>query len=495
MTPLYLRFSTCKSTINRLCAGLLGLGLFCALSSPFAAAQDKQDPAQAARTTQADPNQVAPPTPMIKFRERPRYVTDPQRLRRTPTIDGVVNDGEWDPFYTIDDAPIKGTIYCNWDDNFLYLAAKTDAPATVIFDIDAAGDGWLRGSDNIEIVVSPATVAGGPPTLMARLLDAANSKDTPVWNEAAIDPKTIGVAMKSMNGGQALELAIPKNTGSLVLRPGASIGLRGEFIPPIPASSYVPTQPFEPHLLLDANLVEARVVAASGINPKLTLSDYKCIPGQKLFATLELYNQTDIPVKIKSVLWTGQGNSVNAVNTFRDVNVPAVMGMRRDKLKYETILPEGLALGSYTLNVIVETDQGKQVQSAASFTVVEPVQVQINLEPQPVAVVGPTRLDVNVDVMSAVPNHFRGDVELTVIPSGWEYVNGKKHGLLIDREDAHEASRFTVRMPSNTPAGTYPIEATVTWHGKVWKARAVANVIRTDAPVKPSGGPAPSSTP
>ena len=39
-------------------------------------------------------------------------------------------------------------------------------------------------------------VLGRVATLAARLLDAANSKDTPTWNEKAVDPKGILVGAK-----------------------------------------------------------------------------------------------------------------------------------------------------------------------------------------------------------------------------------------------------------------------------------------------------------
>jgi hypothetical protein len=406
----------------------------------------------------------------------------------------VLADGEWDPFYTIDDAPIKGTFYCNWDDHFLYLAARTDAPCTVLFDVDAGGDGWLRGADNMEIVVGPAPAAGGPPTVGVRLLDAANTKDTPVWNETGVDPKTLVVSERINGNVQVLEVAVPRNAGSLVLRPGATIGLRAEFMPPSNAVAYVPTQPFEPHLLLDATLVEARVVAAQGINPKLTLSDYKCVAGQKLFGTLELYNQTDLTVKIKSILWTGQGNSVNALNTLREVNIPPVLGMKRSKLAYKTVLPDNLALGSYVLTVSVETDDGKRVESAAAFAVVEPIQVQMSSDPQPLAILGPTKLQALVDVQSAVPDHFRGDVELVTYPAGWEVTNGKKHSLLVDKKNGHEICKFEMKLPSNTAAGSYPMEATVTWKGRTWHTHTTVTVIRTDAPVAPPAAASATTT-
>ena|GEM_PF-1577861 len=518
LSPLYVR-SRSKNYCFSVRKAATGLALFAIItigpaSVNSAWAQEQKQGDQQVNPARKDVDQQVPPAKVdlptttaskvdaatvvpvqaIKFRERPKYISDPQRLRRTPTIDGVLNDGEWDPFYTIDDGLIKGTVYCNWDDRFLYLAAKTDVAATVLFDIDAGGDGWLRGSDNMEVVVGPPTVIGGAPTVSVRLLDASNSKDTPTWNETGVDPKTIVVAEKVVGGSQILEIAIPKNAGSLVLRPGVTMGVRAEFMPPSNAAAFIPTQPFEPHLLLDATLVEARVVAAQGLNPRLTLSDYKCVAGQKLFGTLELFNQTDILVRIKSVTWGGEGNSLNTFNTLRDVSVPPIPGLKRSKIQYKTVLPDTLPLGSYILNVSVETEEGKRVQSSASIVVVEPIQVQMSAEPNPLAIIGPTKLEVKVDVQSAVPDHWRGDVELTTYPAGWEIRNGRKHSLLVERQDAHAISTFNLQIPSNTAAGTYPLEAVVTWKGRTWKVRTVVNVIRTDAPVKPAIPTTPAAT-
>ena len=442
-------------------------------------AQDKAVPKEDATVAAV---QAAPvEAPPIKFRERPRYPADPQRLKRTPLIDGVLGDGEWDPFYTITDGPVKGTVYCNWDDNFLYLATRTEGAANVLFDLDLNGDGWLRGADNVEIIIG-SVASGGTPVVSARLLDASNSKDTPVWNESAIDPKSIIVAEKIVNGTQILEIAIPKNTASLQPRVGQNFGLRAEFLPAGPVTAFTSTAPFEPHLLLDATLAVARVTGVAGINPRLTLSDLKCIAGQKLFATLELTNQTDQNVVIKSVLWTGTGLSANVVNTLREVNVKPLPGLKKEKLTYQTVLPDNLSVGSYLLSVTVDLDGGRTIQSAAAFTVVEALQVQMSSDPQPVVVSGQTKLAVNVDVTSAVPDHFRGDVELNVVPAGWLLDGAKKRSLLIDREDAGRIARFNLKLPSTTPAGDYTVEATVSWHGQTWHARQVVKVIRTDAP-------------
>ena len=427
----------------------------------------------------------APGAPTVVFHTRPKVKTDTQRPRRTVQVNGVMAEGDWDPFYMNTEGAIKGTIYCNWDDNYLYLAARTDNPATVVFDIDATNDGWLRGADNLEIVVGSVTEGGSSPTVVARLLDAANSKETPAWNALSTDVRQIKVAGKLDAGRQLVQLAIPRNMGSLVLRPGATIGLRGEFLPPGEASAYMPTAPFEPHLLLDATLVEARVTSAAGINPRLTISDNKCVPGQKLFATLELYNQTDVPVPVKSVMWTGAGSSANAVNTVREVAIKPVGPMKRSKLMYKTVLPADLPPGAYTLTVAADLDNGKQVTSSASFSVVEPLQPQIATLPDPVTVVGPTTFAVAIDVYNATPGQMNCDVELLTVPPGWELdYKRKKLPLTIDKEDGRGARQFVFKLPSTTPAGDYPIDATVTWHQRVWKLRTVAHVLRPE-PVAP----------
>jgi hypothetical protein len=469
----------------------LGAALVGILAAAGASAQDQGDVkiTPAIRAGQ-DPNAPAPvatqnplpaATPTINFRERPKYAVEPQRLRRSPQIDGMINDGEWDPFYTVADGPIRGTVYCNWDDNYLYIAARTDQAAMLVIDVDATDDGWLRGADNLEVVIGSPTESGTP-TVAARLLDAANPKDAPAWSDRALDIKSILVAGKPTNGAQMVEVAIPKNMGSLVLRPGANIGLRVEFLPPGSAASYVPTAPFEPHLMLDAKLVEARVQGVPGINPHLTLSDYKCVAGQKLFATLDLLNQTDLAVPIRSILWTGEGNSANAVDTFRQVNVLPIPASKRLKLGYKTLLPPSITPGSYTLSVTADLGPNKQVLSTATFTVVEPIQPQMTSDPNPLVIVGTTKLELLVDVYSAVPDHFRGELELTNIPQGWELEGNRRRTLVVLGEDTRSVTRVRFKLSSSTPAGDYPIDAQINWYNRVWKLHTVVHVERSEAP-------------
>lgn len=433
-----------------------------------------QDPLELANV------QPPPDIATVNFRERPNFPANPQRLRRTVTIDGKIESGEWDVFYAAKNAAAdKGTFYCNWDEDYLYLAVKSPT-GSLVFNIDTGGDGWLRSADNLEIVVG-SVEEDKPVSVAVRLLDAANSKDTPVWKEDETGSKGLKIVAKMVGGEQTVEIAIPKGMGSLVPRNGANIGLRYEWLPPAEAAAYKPTAPFEPHLLVDAALVISRVKPIAGVNPRLSLSDTKCTVGQTLYATFELLNQTDKIMPLKAVTWQGLGSSADALNMSREVNVPPIPSLKSWKRGYKTVLPADLAPGSYALTVTATTADGEQAIGEAAFTVVEPLQVQMGSSPEPVAIVGQTKLAIDVDIFSAVSEGTRGDVELVNIPAGWELKGSKKRGWSVDRQDARRVSRFNFLLPSTTPAGEYPVEAAVTWHGRTWRVKQTVKVVRTDA--------------
>lgn len=441
--------------------------------------------------TDDQPDTTTPPatvfakqsTMVINYRERPRYPFDPQRLKRRPTLDGVIHNNEWDPLYTISGTAVNGTLYMNWDDDYLYLGARTDQRAWVIFNVDANADGWLRGADNLEITVAPVGESGKP-VLTARILDAAGSRDTPVWNDRVVDPVSIQIAQSAGSDGQVLELAIPKGIAGLRPRANATLSLRGDFLPA--ATSPVPTAPYEPHLLVDVTLVEARIQTVPGIAARLTLEDNKLVPGQTLRATLELTNQVDEDVHLRAVTWKGEGAASELLRQERNPNLPTLKGLKDLKLKYSSVLPDTAIPGFYQVTATAELPDGRSLSSTASFAVVEPFNLQVTTESDMLTVLGPTELKVNVEIYSAVPGYARGDVEIQV-PSGWQVKGRFKKGFYINRQDASTTAPFYLVLPSNTQAGEYAVHAIITWKGKTWKAQRTLHIHRPSETSSPKG--------
>jgi hypothetical protein len=349
--------------------------------------------------------------------------------------------------------------------------------------VDANGDGWLRGADNLEVSVAPLGESGKP-VLTARILDAAGNRDAPVWNERVVDPLSIQVAQSMGSDGQVVELAIPKGIAGLRPRANATLSLRGDFLPA--ATSPMPTAPYEPHLLIDVTLVESRIQSVPGIAARLMLEDPKLIPGQTLRATLELTNQVDEDVNLKAVTWKGEGAAGDLLRQERNPNLPALKGLKALKLKYSSILPETAIPGFYQITAMTELPDGRSLSSTASFAVVEPFNLQITTESNMVTVLGPTELKVNVEIYSAVPGYARGDVEIQA-PSGWQVKGRAKKGFYVNRQDASTTAPFYLTLPSNTQAGEYTVHAIVTWKGKTWKAQHMLHVHRPAETAPPKG--------
>ena len=427
---------------------------------------------------------VAAPAPAINYRERPRAPYDPQRLKLKPTLDGQIGENEWTPLYTVTDGPVKGTVYVNWDDDYLYVAARTDTPCWFAFDLDANGDGWLRGADNLELVIGPPDASANP-QVTARILDAASTRDVPAWNLKVVDPKSIQVVVKSGASGQVVEMAIPKGVAGLNPRKNAGMACRGDFVPMGPPPA--PTAPYEPHLLLDITLVEAKGVGAGGVAPRLVLEDNRLIAGQTFAATLDLMNQVEEDRQIKSVTWQGEGAAADLLSTLREVTIPPLKGLKSLRLKYKSVLPPTAIPGFYQMSVVAQLDNGSSVSANASFSVVEALSADLVLEPQSVTLIGPTQIKGIVEITNAFKGYMRGSIDL-VLPSGWTVKGKTQRTYNIPRQDGMTREVFAITIPSTTPAGDYAVNGTVTWRGKSWKIHRTIRVDRQPEPVKPPQG-------
>lgn len=436
----------------------------------LALAGSAQDP-QAPLTVQ-----VAQPSVLINYRERPRLPFDPQRLKLRPNLDGEIGATEWSPLYTVSEGAVTGTVYLNWDDDFLYVAAKMDQAGWLVADIDASGDGWLRGADNLELVVAPVTEAAAAP-LTARVLDASVNRDAPVWNEAVVDPRSVPLVVKQSGPGQVVEMAVPRGLAGLAPRAGALVGFRADFLPA--GTAPVATAPYEPHLLLDVTLVESKTVAVTGIIPRLSLEDNSLVPGQTLHATLDLHNQIDEARGVRSVTWTGVGPAESYLKTVREVAVPDVKGLKTLRLRYSSPLPDKTVPGFYQFSVTAEMDDGSKVSATSSFSVEEAFTIALEAEPTDLALIGPTQVRLTVTLTSAAPGFKRTDVTIEA-PASWEIKGRAKRSVNVHRENGTARTVFVATIPSATQTGEYRIGAEVTWRGKTWTTHRIVKVTRVE---------------
>ena len=83
------------------------------------------------------------------------------------------------------------SLYATWNETFLTIGIRSPEACKVGLYLDVNGDGWFHGRDNVEILISPISLAHGIPE-NARLFDCTLPKDAPypvMWED---DPKYPG---------------------------------------------------------------------------------------------------------------------------------------------------------------------------------------------------------------------------------------------------------------------------------------------------------------
>ena len=138
--------------------------------------------------------------------------------------------------------PISAKIYMCWDENFLYFASETDAPAELHLDLDLNNDGWWNGKDNYRFVVDPFSdrfteIRAMDTTERARKLRLKLGRGfCEMWDDEPkyisqfgrlIDEFSVTLRTSSTEAEFVIKMAIPKN--KLVgfnLTPNSEIGVR-----------------------------------------------------------------------------------------------------------------------------------------------------------------------------------------------------------------------------------------------------------------------------
>ncbi len=149
----------------------------------------------------------------------PLFPVKTDRIRGTPTIDGILGNNEHHPLGTVRDATgtdLDGEVYFEWDNNYLYVSARVVDDYVdgffsepwwndhLVVRIDASNDGFQwHGDDNLEVFIGPKGV-GGQPYAYPRILHADGTIDTTTIVESDLIYST-----RITPTGYELELAIP----------------------------------------------------------------------------------------------------------------------------------------------------------------------------------------------------------------------------------------------------------------------------------------------
>ncbi|GMV36318.1 MAG: hypothetical protein AMXMBFR61_08260 [Fimbriimonadales bacterium] len=180
------------------------------------------------------------------------------RPKKSPTIDGRLTPGEWDAFASTPNAVTpfpRGSIYreampsppgadyrmqtyLNWDDEYLYIAARAPYRFLLSPQLDCNADGYFHGADNLRLHVQiPRDDAGVPPNQARRAegimvwnnVEPVQQRGVPDWTNTLYDraDDTKWAWGRDTEGWYCMEIAIPRcDAVGLTLKAGKEMGVR-----------------------------------------------------------------------------------------------------------------------------------------------------------------------------------------------------------------------------------------------------------------------------
>lgn len=464
------------------------------VTKPAAPATEPAPPAEAAKPAEpapaeaAKPAETVPPAPVtpeapalavkITKPEVAAITPDTDIFKRTPKIDGVVEDGEWDAFYTYTNEGLNLTTYADWDSSSIYIASKSTKPVDLLALLDGFADGWYNGEDNYEFRAIRG--AGDSMKLDVNRYDSRRTK-SPAASPVMADEAAM-VQMKSSvdaNGVQSIEMCIPAElVRKLKLAEKRKIGLLISARTGSDEASWIASG--SPGDTRESTLVTKKFASLKPLELGFDLRDARVARGEELVGKFHLANAGVDTIDIRNFVIAGEGKAGDFLSS-QKVRMEGLAPKKHISHDIKSVIPTDMPLGSWAVGAEVKSVDGKLGGALVSFDVVEPFEVEIRVPEKPV---NATVKDVTVAVV--IRNNMRGRVRglaKITMPDGWElWKNNDKREFSAAGE-----SPTSVGFQSKPPlgaAGDITVKADVTINGKTVSAESKFTMVSEPEPPK-----------
>jgi len=373
-------------------------------------------------------------------------------------IDGQVEQGEWDTFYTLDSVELKATTFADWTDSGLYFAVRANKAVDALILIDANNDGWFHGGDNLQIKALRPGSAGQ--SLEVFRYDSRSAK---IPAPQQVPPEEIEVAvMKATSSPNeyAMELAIPSSLLSgFTPRVGSKVGLRFAIRSGGEDASWIPSVTLGD--VEECVLVDTKSAALQPLQIHLQARDSKVSQGEDVAARLFLRNDGPETIEANVFVVGGEGKAAQYLNS----EMIRIEGLEPHKLirhNFKSRIPSSMPEGFWALGAELKAGNNRIGGALASFQVVKPYEVTLDVGQETIAADGKFHR-IRVTIRNNTSRSAYGQAKIT-LPEGWQVAKSlyirKFH---IEREDGTEEIRFEVKPPQITEPtkATISVEVTV----------------------------------
>ena len=339
---------------------------------------------------------------------------DTDIFRRGPIVEGVIDDGEWDAFYTYSAEGWGATAYADWDARYVYLGAKSNRPIDFLGVLDANDDGWFHGDDNYEFKASRD--ADGNLSLLISRYESRNTKSpvaTPVSEAEA--------AMVDMKSGKTadsymIELRVPAALiRGFKLNSDKKIGLQIAMKTTADESGWIPAK--SPGEVRECTLVTKKFATLKPLVVGFDLKDPRVARGEYLFGKFHLRNDGAETLDVRDFVVAGEGKSGDYLSS-QKIRTEGLQPGKHVSQDVSTLIPTDMPTGTWAIGAEVRSADARLGGALVSFEVVDPFEIELRLPTTPV------RADVkDVTVAVNVRNNMRRSIKGTAkitMPIGWE---------------------------------------------------------------------------
>ncbi|MBQ9358189.1 MAG: hypothetical protein IJT95_01450, partial [Abditibacteriota bacterium] len=294
---------------------------------------------------------------------------DKDLLKRSPVIDGVYNEDEWDLFYEASDIPSGNTdirVYSNWDDKYLYVAVTSSVLSDVAVVLDSSGDGWTVANGAYLFKVM------GGESLEAFKAESNTLSEAAVSMMSPVDSDSILCESGITKGRYSVELAIPAQTAIRELKSfeeGREIGFNVAVHTTAGEAGWIMFNPADlSDNTLKCKLVTYKSAILGDLVLNLKLDREIIVPGETLDGKISLSNKSGETVNVSNIVLGGEGALDKYVNAYKIV-VGDIKKKSTFTRAYHTNTSKDMAPGTWVLGAEIFAGDTKIGGAMKSFEV------------------------------------------------------------------------------------------------------------------------------
>jgi len=339
---------------------------------------------------------------------------DTEILKRSPKIDGYIEDGEWDTYYTYTSGDWNVATFVDWDSSHFYVGAESNKPIDLLAVLDANADGWFHGDENYEFKATRAN--DGSLNLVVCRYDSRNTKSPAATPVSAAEAAMVVMRNSVSPDRHVMELRIPASLiRSFKLTPERKIGFQVAVKLSAEESDWMPTN--QAGEVKQCKLVTKKFATLKPLDIGFDLRDSVVTRGEDLVGRFHLTNAGTETIDTRYFVIAGEGKAGDYLSSYK-VRIEPLPPKKHLAHDVRTLIPTDMPVGSWVMGAEVSSGDGRLGAALVSFDVVDPFNAELRLP------AGDVRADVkDVTFGIAITNNCRRTLRGTAkisLPVGWE---------------------------------------------------------------------------